>query len=113
MTITIALQLFFWSSSPLSPLPHPSRGNCCSRGRADDDPSPHASRRTDPTVSNNCGDGGKLETQLGFSTHRKKRMRQLKRQKKSGLASAGGASEDPFELFVNSTNIRYVCVLFI
>lgn len=48
-------------------------------------------------------------TQLGFSTHRKKRMRQLKRQKKSGLASAGGASEDPFELFVNSTNIRCVC----
>ncbi|CAM9538532.1 unnamed protein product [Ectocarpus sp. 8 AP-2014] len=45
--------------------------------------------------------------ELGFSTHRKKRMRQLKRQKKSGLASAGGASEDPFELFVNSTNIRW------
>lgn len=45
--------------------------------------------------------------QLGFSTHRKKRMRQLKRQKKSGLASAGTGSDDPFELFVNSTNIRY------
>ncbi|CAM9609336.1 unnamed protein product, partial [Hapterophycus canaliculatus] len=45
--------------------------------------------------------------ELGFSTHRKKRMRELKRQKKSGLASAGGASEDPFELFVNSTNIRW------
>lgn len=45
--------------------------------------------------------------QLGFSTHRKKRMRQLKRQKKSGLASAGDPSDDPFELFVNSTNIRF------
>ncbi|CAM9579055.1 unnamed protein product [Scytosiphon promiscuus] len=45
--------------------------------------------------------------ELGFSTHRKKRMRELKRQKKSGLASAGGSSEDPFELFVNSTNIRW------
>lgn len=45
--------------------------------------------------------------ELGFSTHRKKRMRQLKRQKKSGLASAGTGSDDPFELFVNSTNIRW------
>ncbi|CAN0119983.1 unnamed protein product, partial [Ascophyllum nodosum] len=45
--------------------------------------------------------------ELGFSTHRKKRMRQLKRQKKAGLASAGGAVEDPFELFINSTTIRW------
>eukprot|EP00953_Heterococcus_sp_UTEX-ZZ885_P007713 4652-Heterococcus_DN1.PRE.3 len=34
-------------------------------------------------------------------------MRQLKRQKKSGLASAGDASEDPFELFINSTTVRW------
>ncbi|KAG5186846.1 GNAT acetyltransferase 2-domain-containing protein [Tribonema minus] len=45
--------------------------------------------------------------ELGFSTHRQKRMRQLKRQKKSGLASAGDASEDPFELFITSTNVRW------
>ena len=35
-------------------------------------------------------------------------MRQLKRQKKAGLASAGGAVEDPFELFINSTTIRSI-----
>ncbi|CAM9182779.1 unnamed protein product [Chrysoparadoxa australica] len=43
--------------------------------------------------------------ELGFSTHRKKRMRQLKRQQKHGLTSS--ADDEPFELFVTSTDIRW------
>lgn len=44
--------------------------------------------------------------ELGFSTHRKKRMRQLKRQKSSGLGQEAG-DDNPFELFMTSTNIRW------
>ena len=43
--------------------------------------------------------------ELGFSTHRKKRMRQVQRKMKAGRV---GINEDhPFELFVSSTSIRY------
>ncbi|CAM9344724.1 unnamed protein product [Phaeothamnion confervicola] len=45
--------------------------------------------------------------ELGFSTHRQKRMRQLKRQKKSGLAASVDGGDDLFELFINSTSIRW------
>lgn len=43
--------------------------------------------------------------ELGFSTHRKKRMRQLQKKIKSGKLDVN--EEDPFELFVAATNIRY------
>ena len=42
---------------------------------------------------------------LGFSSHRKKRMRQLQKKIKSGNLNVN--EDDPFELFVASTNIRY------
>lgn len=53
--------------------------------------------------------------ELGFSTHRKKRMEKLKRDKKRGLAkqsSGGGASAaleqmDNFELFLTNTDITW------
>eukprot|EP01068_Selenidium_serpulae_P006755 Selendium_serpulae@DN4498_c0_g1_i1.p1 len=45
------------------------------------------------------------KTELGFSSHRKKRMKQLK--KKMERASYNANIEDPFELFVSSTSIRY------
>jgi N-acetyltransferase 10 len=47
---------------------------------------------------------------LGFSTHRKKRMKKLKRDKARGLLkSADGSSDtaDNFELFVTSTDIHW------
>ncbi|TPX60136.1 hypothetical protein PhCBS80983_g02008 [Powellomyces hirtus] len=43
--------------------------------------------------------------ELGFSSHRKKRMNQIKRQIARGIRDAD--EEDPFELFVSSTSIRY------
>ncbi|KAM8968315.1 RNA cytidine acetyltransferase isoform X1 [Sarcophilus harrisii] len=43
--------------------------------------------------------------ELGFSSHRKKRMRQLQKKIKSGTLSV--RQDDPFELFVAATNIRY------
>ncbi|KAJ3039667.1 N-acetyltransferase 10 [Rhizophlyctis rosea] len=43
--------------------------------------------------------------ELGFSSHRKKRMNQIKRQIARGIRDAD--EDDPFELFVSSTNIRY------
>lgn len=43
--------------------------------------------------------------ELGFSTHRKKRMNQIKKQMARGLYDA--TSDDPFELFISSTNIRW------
>uniref|UniRef100_A0A915KZF8 RNA cytidine acetyltransferase n=1 Tax=Romanomermis culicivorax TaxID=13658 RepID=A0A915KZF8_ROMCU len=42
--------------------------------------------------------------ELGFSSHRKKRMRQLKKRLQSGKDVN---EEDPFELFISSTQIRY------
>eukprot|EP00127_Corallochytrium_limacisporum_P006349 Clim_evm60s225 gene=Clim_evmTU60s225 len=42
---------------------------------------------------------------LGFSTHRKKRMKEIKKKIQRGLRDAD--SEDPFELFIASTEIRY------
>ncbi|KAK3608505.1 hypothetical protein CHS0354_010355 [Potamilus streckersoni] len=43
--------------------------------------------------------------ELGFSSHRKKRMRQLQKKIKSGRLDIN--EDDPFELFVSATNIRY------
>ncbi|KAI1903930.1 hypothetical protein AGOR_G00000480 [Albula goreensis] len=43
--------------------------------------------------------------ELGFSSHRKKRMRQLQKKIKTGTLNL--KQDDPFELFVAATNIRY------
>jgi N-acetyltransferase 10 len=43
--------------------------------------------------------------ELGFSSHRKKRMKQI--QKKIRCGKLDVKEDDPFELFVASTNIRY------
>lgn len=42
---------------------------------------------------------------LGFSSHRKKRMKQLQKKIKSGKLDV--KEDDPFELFIASTTIRY------
>jgi N-acetyltransferase 10 len=42
---------------------------------------------------------------LGFSTHRKKRIKQVKKQLQRGLYNPD--TEDPFELFISSTHIRW------
>ncbi|KAK2580182.1 hypothetical protein KPH14_012448 [Odynerus spinipes] len=43
--------------------------------------------------------------ELGFSSHRKKRMKTLQKKVKSGKLDVN--EDDPFELFIVSTNIRY------
>ncbi|XP_023697892.1 RNA cytidine acetyltransferase [Paramormyrops kingsleyae] len=43
--------------------------------------------------------------ELGFSSHRKKRMRQLQKKIKTGTLNL--KEDDPFELFIAATNIRY------
>ncbi|XP_045175283.1 RNA cytidine acetyltransferase-like [Mercenaria mercenaria] len=43
--------------------------------------------------------------ELGFSSHRKKRMRQLQKKIKSGKIDV--KEDDPFELFISATDIRY------
>ncbi|KAG7267101.1 hypothetical protein CRUP_022393, partial [Coryphaenoides rupestris] len=43
--------------------------------------------------------------ELGFSSNRKKRMRQLQKKIKNGTLNL--KQDDPFELFVAATNIRY------
>lgn len=43
--------------------------------------------------------------ELGFSSHRKKRMRQVKKKMQRGLYDPD--KDDPFELFVSATSIRY------
>ncbi|RNA28998.1 N-acetyltransferase 10 [Brachionus plicatilis] len=43
--------------------------------------------------------------ELGFSSHRKKRMKQIQKKIKCGKLDVN--DDDPFELFVASTNIRY------
>ncbi|CAF3313909.1 unnamed protein product [Rotaria socialis] len=47
--------------------------------------------------------------ELDFSTHRKKRMKQMrKRQQATGSTGTGGGDEDnPFEVFLSSTQIHY------
>lgn len=46
--------------------------------------------------------------ELGFSSHRQKRMKQVKKMKQLGLATQeAGKEEDPFEMFLSSTEIRY------
>ncbi|XP_015178037.1 PREDICTED: N-acetyltransferase 10 [Polistes dominula] len=43
--------------------------------------------------------------ELGFSSHRKKRMKSIQKKVKSGKLDV--KEDDPFELFIVSTNIRY------
>ncbi|KAL1585829.1 RNA cytidine acetyltransferase [Cladosporium halotolerans] len=43
---------------------------------------------------------------LGFTSHRKKREKKIKKEVKRGIRDAD--TEDPFELFVSTQNIRYV-----
>lgn len=43
--------------------------------------------------------------ELGFSSHRKKRMKQLQHKIQAGKLSIN--EDDPFELFLASTKIRY------
>ena len=44
--------------------------------------------------------------ELGFSSHRQKKMKKL--QKKVSKGQLDVNQDDPFELFVASTDIRYV-----
>ncbi|KAH8090110.1 pyruvate carboxylase [Aureococcus anophagefferens] len=50
------------------------------------------------------GDYGKDQKELGFSTHRKKRMKAIKKQIARGLHDA---TDEPFELFISQTDIRW------
>jgi N-acetyltransferase 10 len=43
--------------------------------------------------------------ELGFSTHKKKRMKEIKRNQTRGLYDPD--RDDPFDLFISSTNIRW------
>jgi len=43
--------------------------------------------------------------ELGFSSHRQKRMKQIKKMVQRGLLDPN--KDDPFELFISSTDIRY------
>ena len=43
--------------------------------------------------------------ELGFSSHRKKKMKQFQKKIKAGNLDVNEG--DPFELFIASTNIRY------
>lgn len=43
--------------------------------------------------------------ELGFSTHRKKRIKEIKRNQARGLHDPD--RDDPFDLFISSTNIRW------
>ena len=45
--------------------------------------------------------------ELGFSTHRKKRIKKLKRDKSRGLTSSSVDAADNFELFIGSTDINW------
>lgn len=44
--------------------------------------------------------------ELGFTSHRQKRAKKIKRDIARGLRTAD--EENPFELFISSTEIRYV-----
>ncbi|MCP9261111.1 N-acetyltransferase 10 [Dirofilaria immitis] len=50
------------------------------------------------------GDRGK-DQELGFTSHRRKRMKELKRKIRNGHLDV--KDNDPFELFISSTHIRY------
>ena len=43
--------------------------------------------------------------ELGFSTHRKKRIKEIKRNQARGLHDS--ERDDPFDLFISSTDIRW------
>ena len=45
------------------------------------------------------------KSELGFSSHRKKRIKHIKKQIARGIKDPD--EDDPFELFISSTNIRY------
>jgi len=47
---------------------------------------------------------------LGFTTHRKKREAKIKRDVKRGIREPN--EQNPFEIFVTVTDIRYTCVFF-
>jgi len=47
------------------------------------------------------------KSKLGFSSHRKKRMKHIQKMVQRGLLDRNAAQEDPFELFISSTEIRY------
>jgi len=47
---------------------------------------------------------------LGFTTHRKKREAKIKRDVKRGIREPN--EQNPFEIFVTVTDIRYTCVLY-
>ena len=47
---------------------------------------------------------------LGFTTHRKKREAKIKRDVKRGIRELN--EQNPFEIFVTVTDIRYTYVLF-
>ena len=47
----------------------------------------------------------KSQNLLGFSSHRKKKMKQLNKKIKTGKMEID--EENPFEMFIASTNIRY------
>lgn len=45
---------------------------------------------------------------LGFSSHRQKRIKQMQKMKQLGIAGQDGTKEeDPFEMFLTGTDIRY------
>lgn len=44
--------------------------------------------------------------ELGFSTHKKKRIKEIKRNQSRGLYDPD--RDDPFDLFISSTNIRWL-----
>ena len=44
-----------------------------------------------------------------FTRHRKKREAKIKREIKRGIREAN--EQDPFEIFITVTDIRYTCVL--
>ncbi len=48
--------------------------------------------------------------ELGFSTHRKKRMKEIKKNQARGLHDP--EVDDPFDLFISSTNIRWYTLLY-
>jgi N-acetyltransferase 10 len=47
------------------------------------------------------------KNELTLSSNKKKRMKQMKKKKSLGLLDAARIEEDPFELFLSSTDIRY------
>ena len=49
-----------------------------------------------------------FKKELGFSSHRQKKMKKLQKKISKGQFMSDVNQDDPFELFVASTDIRYV-----